>query len=80
MNATIHFTCPRCSHTMKLPASAAGKKGKCPACGAVVEITSTAAENPSAGLLEIGPDPLSVTPQDPGADTLGSFFSKRAVG
>lgn len=56
---------------MNLPASAAGKKGKCPACGEVVQITSTAAENPSAGPLEIGPGPLSVTPQDTGADPLG---------
>jgi hypothetical protein len=41
MNATIQFTCPHCSHQMKLPSSTVGKQGKCPSCSAVVAITAS---------------------------------------
>ena len=34
----IEFPCPRCSKTVRTPLGAAGKKGKCPTCGAIVDI------------------------------------------
>ena len=34
----IEFPCPRCSKTVRTPPGAAGKKGKCPTCGAIVDI------------------------------------------
>jgi hypothetical protein len=34
----IEFPCPQCTAPVRTPASAAGKKGKCPSCGAVVPI------------------------------------------
>jgi hypothetical protein len=34
----ILFNCPLCSHRLKVPDDAAGKRGKCPACGVRVAI------------------------------------------
>jgi serine/threonine protein kinase len=34
----IEFSCPHCRLPVRTPASTAGKKGKCPNCGAVVQI------------------------------------------
>jgi hypothetical protein len=36
----INVKCPQCGHTLKAPDSGVGKKGKCPECGGVVEITA----------------------------------------
>jgi phage FluMu protein Com len=35
---TIEFTCASCGKLVRTPLNAAGKKGKCPHCRAVVEI------------------------------------------
>ena len=35
---TIEFTCTACGRQVRTPVNAAGKKGKCPHCRAVVEI------------------------------------------
>ena len=35
--AKVEFACPRCGRPVRTPATAAGKKGKCPSCG--VEFT-----------------------------------------
>ncbi|RKY14781.1 MAG: hypothetical protein DRP63_07960 [Planctomycetota bacterium] len=40
----IELTCPGCGKRLRVADSAAGKKGKCPACGAVVEIPTPGAE------------------------------------
>lgn len=34
----IKFSCPECGHTMKVPPTAAGKRGKCKQCGGVVQV------------------------------------------
>ena len=60
MNATIQFTCPQCSHQMKLPSSTVGKQGKCPSCSTVITIT---ASQPGANANEI-----QVAPKQPVAE------------
>jgi hypothetical protein len=60
MSDTIQFTCPQCSHQMKLPSSTVGKQGKCPSCNAVVTITASQPAGPSANQVQ-------VTPQQPSA-------------
>ena len=35
---TIEFPCPECSHVVRTPDQTAGKKGRCPGCGMVVQI------------------------------------------
>jgi serine/threonine-protein kinase len=37
----IEFTCPHCSLPVRTPLATAGKKGKCPSCGAVFQIPSS---------------------------------------
>lgn len=34
----IEFSCPHCHRPVRTPRGAAGKKGKCPSCGAIVDI------------------------------------------
>jgi len=48
MSDKFPFQCPGCQARIVLPASAAGKKGKCPTCGAVVEITFSATADAAA--------------------------------
>ena len=45
--ANINFTCPHCSFSKQLPASAEGMQGNCPSCKAVVTIRADAPTNPS---------------------------------
>ena len=47
MANSFAFSCPNCNHQMKLPASAEGKKGKCPKCSEVVHIIPDAPEPPA---------------------------------
>ncbi len=42
----IEFACEHCGSTVKTPAAAAGKKGKCPHCTAVVQIPLTSTSAP----------------------------------
>jgi len=51
---TLTATCAKCGKAIKVPADAAGKKGKCPACGATIEV-------PAAS----GAPPTSAAPTDP---------------
>ena len=48
----IEFPCPKCSQPVRTPVSAAGKKGKCPSCGEVVQIPL---ESPDAPQTEVKP-------------------------
>ena len=48
----IEFPCPKCSQPVRTPVSAAGKKGKCPSCGEVVQIPH---ESPSGPQAEVKP-------------------------
>jgi hypothetical protein len=34
----ISFVCPACAHALRVPAAAAGRRGKCPACGKPVDV------------------------------------------
>ena len=45
--SNIHFTCPHCSFSKQLPASAEGMQGNCPSCNAVVTILADAPTNPA---------------------------------
>jgi serine/threonine protein kinase len=38
----LEFQCPRCTKPVRTPHGAAGKKGKCPTCGAIVDIPGNA--------------------------------------
>jgi hypothetical protein len=55
--STINFTCPHCSFSKQLPASAEGRQGNCPSCGSVVPISSNA---PSASVSAV-PHPVTPT-------------------
>jgi phage FluMu protein Com len=46
---TIEFPCPQCSQLVRTPDAAAGKKGKCPSCQAVMQIP--ALQTPAAKQL-----------------------------
>lgn len=43
----IVAACSKCGKAIKAPDNAAGKKGKCPACGAVIEIPARSTGSPS---------------------------------
>jgi hypothetical protein len=43
--SSINFTCPHCSFSKQLPASAEGRQGNCPNCNAVVTISAVALVN-----------------------------------
>ena len=59
--STIDFSCPQCGHTMKLPVALIGKKGKCPKCGVVNEITNPVGTQQTAPVTQQQPTP----PQQP---------------
>ena len=73
--STIDFSCPQCGHAMKLPAALIGKKGKCPKCGMVNEITNPAGTQQTAPVTQQQstppqqPDPFQqqIPPQQPAA-------------
>ena len=43
----IEFGCPSCQQMVRVPDGAAGKKGKCPRCGTIVQIPGPAAAAPA---------------------------------
>lgn len=45
---TIEFPCPQCAQLVRTPDAAAGKKGKCPSCSAVVTIPAAKSSPPPA--------------------------------
>ncbi|MFM8252512.1 MAG: YIP1 family protein [Planctomycetota bacterium] len=73
----IEFACSNCGNTVKTPGSAAGKKGKCPRCQAIVDIplqsTRRAPANP-AGPGGLMPLDGGLTPLDGGLTPLDSPF------
>ncbi|HZN35673.1 MAG TPA: hypothetical protein VFB80_17710 [Pirellulaceae bacterium] len=56
----IEFSCPACHQLVRTPDAAAGKKGKCPLCGAVVQIPAPAA-------APVKPAPAKPAPPKPAA-------------
>jgi phage FluMu protein Com len=73
----IEFACSNCGHTVKTPGSAAGKKGKCPRCQAIIDIplqSTRRAPNSPAGLGGLTPLDGGLTPLDGGLTPLDSPF------
>lgn len=58
---TISFPCESCGETVRTPMSAAGKKGKCPHCQAVVQIPGGASPAPASPT----PAPAALPPSKP---------------
>ena len=56
----IAVACPQCAKMLQVPASAAGKKGRCPGCGHVFMLAAPAAGNGPESLPDL--DPLSSDP------------------
>ena len=56
----IEFPCPTCRHLVRTPDATAGKKGKCPQCGAVVQIPGP--QSPAPAVIKIREAPSSSTP------------------
>ena len=76
----IEFACSNCGHTVKTPGSAAGKKGKCPRCQAVIDIPYESTRRPAASPNPFaggGLTPLDggLTPLDGGLTPLGGGLS-----
>lgn len=44
----IRFACSHCGHSVAVATAHAGKRGKCPKCGGIIEIPAAAAESPRA--------------------------------
>jgi predicted RNA-binding Zn-ribbon protein involved in translation (DUF1610 family) len=72
----IHVTCNQCGHTLKAPDAAAGKKGKCPSCGAIVQIPLAPAPGEAVveaeaiddpGIIPMAPEPGDAPPTADGA-------------
>ena len=59
---TIQFNCPSCRQLVKVAATAAGARGKCPHCSGVVQIPTKSTAAPAAA-PKPAPRPNEVTPQ-----------------
>src|SRR5436190_12608163 len=46
--SSIEFNCTSCQRTLKVAASAAGKRAACPQCGAIVQVPAASAPSPAA--------------------------------
>ena len=66
-NDFVEFHCPSCSHIVKTPSAAIGKKGKCPACGEVFTIPSSSNVNPKTSAVSKTSegDPVASSDMDP---------------
>jgi DNA-directed RNA polymerase subunit RPC12/RpoP len=55
LGMAIEFHCPQCQRLMRTPDATAGKKGKCPGCGAITDIPRSAAAAAREGASTIKP-------------------------
>jgi phage FluMu protein Com len=53
----IEFHCPQCQRLMRTPDATAGKKGKCPGCGAIADIPRSAAPAARESTIAAQPAP-----------------------
>lgn len=60
----VEFTCPECSQLVRTPDEAAGKKGRCPFCSAVVHIPSPYPMDPGPGRAAESGDPSASDTSD----------------
>lgn len=65
----IEFTCPGCLQLFRTPEQTAGKKGKCPHCGAVFTITAAASSTASAP-VSAAASATAAAPADAAADKI----------
>lgn len=72
----IAFSCGQCGHKVRVPASFAGKKGKCPICQAVVQIPQVAAESGTGGASK-SPTRQQPAPQEPARKQAGSAAARQ---
>ncbi|WP_425614544.1 AAA family ATPase [Anatilimnocola sp. NA78] len=61
---TIEFTCNGCGRSLKVPASAAGRKASCPQCYGVVQVPTTSAA-PTSDISYSAPAPAAPSPTAP---------------
>lgn len=55
--------CTQCSKTLKVPDTAAGKRIRCPACSAIVDVPQSASKPPAASASEaVAQNPAAVSP------------------
>src|SRR6185503_2228985 len=74
--SSIEFSCTSCQRTLKVAASAAGKRAACPQCGAIVQVPAAAPPSPAsspAPLPSLGPSLSSGPPMN--STGSGSQFS-----
>jgi hypothetical protein len=64
---TITFACAACKHVMKVGADKAGRKSKCPKCGAPVEVPSATGAGDEEAIQEPRLAPLTPGPDGPAA-------------
>lgn len=74
----IEFSCSQCGKTLRTPDDSAGKKGRCPDCGSVMNIpqqstAGTGGPDPLSG--KSSADPLGLGPQGGGAPSPGRMPS-----
>jgi hypothetical protein len=76
----ITFTCPHCRQTLTVPEGSAGKKGKCPQCGNLVDIPAASTAEPFAPPPEPAPVPPDLAspmqPEVADAGPSGGFLLK----
>ena len=74
----IAFTCPSCGKSLQLPDHAAGKTGKCKACGARVAIPAdVAVEADSYAVIE--PEPPRPADPPPAPDSIAAVPDSRGI-
>lgn len=75
--ATIEFHCSSCQRSLRVPASAAGKRAACPQCNAIVQVPAATA--PAATTLgSVDPLAAAASGSTPGSLSLGSPMSSGA--
>jgi len=81
---TIEFTCNGCGRSLKVPASAAGRKASCPQCYGVVQVPTASTGPAAAGTFPAAPAIASPTAPAPAWNAtppvLHSTFSAPASG
>jgi hypothetical protein len=82
MEMPIEFTCPECRRLLRVPEQSAGKKAKCPSCGAIVAIPSDTPPTTEEDDISTGPSQVPAPSQSaanpfadvaPGGRSVGSF-------
>lgn len=63
--STIDFACPYCERQSSVPASFAGKQGKCPGCQRIIQVPDPAEDAAGGAPTLIEPAPLAPTVVEP---------------